>query len=111
MGRDEDAEHAVLAFPIDRGRAGYESFVALLGHEPDGADLFGDEHAAIGQERDAPGKFKGGDGGQVEGNGRFGLLFSRVDLSPGGRGGQGQKQSRFCQFHWYFSLINSCPAA
>ena len=59
MGREEHAQHAVLALVKDRRRAAQHGLLAVLGHQPDAADLFGHQHAAVGQEGQAPGKIEG----------------------------------------------------
>src|SRR6185436_15664882 len=42
MGREEDAQHAVLALPIDRGRVSQRrDLFSLRGYQPNGPDLFG----------------------------------------------------------------------
>ena len=83
MRREEDAQHAVLALPIDWRRIAHRDLLSLLGHQPNGPDLFGDQHAAIGQEGQPPGQFKGGHRGHGEGQAGFGLLFAHIDLGPG----------------------------
>ena len=106
MGRDVDAQHAVLALPIDGGRIADHDLLSLRGHQPNGPDLFGDQHAAIGQEGHPPGQSKGGHRGHLEGQAGFGLLFAHIDLGPGRRRRQGEEhQRRFRQFHRHFSLF------
>ncbi len=95
MRREEDAMHAVLALPIDRGRIVHLDLLSLLGHQPNGPDLFGDQHAAIGQEGQPPGQFKGGHRGHGEGQAGFGLLFAHIDLGPGRHRRQGEKHRHF----------------
>src|ERR1700733_3398178 len=46
------------ARPIDWGRTTHQDLLSLLGHQPNGPDLFGDQHAAVGQEGQPPGQFK-----------------------------------------------------
>ena len=103
MGREEDAVHAALALPINGGRIAHRDLLSLLGHQPNGPGLFGDQHAAIGQESQPPGQFKRGHRRHVEGQGGFGLLFAHIDLGPGRHRHQGEKQRRFRQFHRHFS--------
>ena len=99
MGRDEDAQHAVLALPIDGGRtAQRRDLFSLRGYQPNGPDLFGHQHAAIRQEGYPPGQFKGGRRGHLKGQGGFGFLFAHIDLGPSRRR-QGEKQRRSRQFH------------
>ena len=106
-GRDEDAQHAVLTLPIDWGRIADQDLLSLLGHQPNGPDLFGDQHAAIGQEGQPPWQVEGGHRGHGEGQAGFGLLFARIDLGPGHRRHQGevQHQRRFREFHRHFALF------
>ena len=80
MRREENAVHAVLAFEIDSGRIAHLDLLSLLRHQPNGTGLFGDQHAAIGQEGQPPGQFEGGHRGHGEGQAGFGLLFADIDL-------------------------------
>jgi hypothetical protein len=54
----------------------------LLRDQPDRTDLLGDEHAAIGQKRNAPGQVERRDLGHRERQAWLRLLFARVDLRP-----------------------------
>lgn len=56
MGREEHAQHAVLAFIVAGRDAPEFGLGALLGDQIDTTNLFGHQHAAIGQEGDAPGQ-------------------------------------------------------
>ncbi len=111
MGREEDAQHAVLALPIDRRRITHGDLLSLLGHQPNGPDLFGDQHAAIGQEGQPPGQVKGRHLRHGEGQVGIGLLFAGIDLRPGRRRRQGEKQRRFRQFHRHFLFLLASQAS
>ena len=99
--------HAALALPIDRGRIAHQDLFSLLGYKPNGSDLFGDQHAAVGKEGQPPGQFEGGHRRHGERQAGCGLLFAYIDLGPNGQvkgPQQRKKQQCFRQFHRHFSL-------
>ena len=79
--RQEHAQHAALSLVQDAGTLSTGVF-SPAGHEPDGADFLGDEHASIGQERNAPGQLERRHLGHRERQARFRLQLARVDLGP-----------------------------
>ena len=87
--RNEHAQHAALTLVQDSRHVVDRRLRTLLRHQPDRADLLGDEHAAIGQERDAPGQIERRHLGHRERHARFRLQFARVDLCPRGDRHQG----------------------
>src|SRR5690348_2765689 len=80
MGREEDAQHAVLTFVIAGRDAAEFGLGTLRGDQIDAADFLRHQHAAIGQERDAPGQIETGDLRDLEGKIGIGLLFAGVGL-------------------------------
>ena len=109
MGRKKDALHAVLALPIHWRRILHLDLLSLLGYQPNGSGLFGDQHAAIRQEGQTPGQFKSGHRRHGEGQAGLGLLFAHIDLGPSRHGHQREKQRRFRQFHRHLLLASRAP--
>ena len=64
----------------DGGIVQHRALLALRGDQPDGADLFGHQHAAVGQESHAPGQIEGRHLGHVEGQAGLRLLVAGIDL-------------------------------
>src|SRR4029078_5201646 len=81
--RREYAERAALSAIEYRGCVRDLGLLAPLRHQPHRADLFRDQHAPVGQERDAPRKIQRRHLRHREPQIAFGLLLAGVDLRMG----------------------------
>ena len=110
VGRDIDTQHAALTAILRRRHVQNRALEALLADQPDGADLFGDQHAAIRQEGDTPGQVECRDRGHVEGQVRYRRLRTRIHLCAGLRRAQSHNQSRiYKSLHVPRPLLFSYP--
>src|SRR5262249_44706384 len=97
--RQEHAEHPALSLPEHRRHVVDRRLLSVLRHEPDGTDLLGDEHASIGQKRDAPTEPEVRDLRHRERQIAFRRLLARVDLLMRRRGREDQSQCSQMRLH------------
>jgi hypothetical protein len=88
--RHEHAQHAALPLGQHGGDVVHLRLLPLLRHQPDRADLLGDEHASIGQEGNAPRQIERRHLSHRERQVRLRLQLARVDL--GLRRGRQQRE-------------------
>ena len=83
MRRQKHAQHAAQASFETDGHILYLNFIAIRIHHPDRTNPFGDQHAAVGQEGDAPGEIERGHLGH--GERQIGIGFDGADIHLGRR--------------------------
>jgi hypothetical protein len=103
MGREENAQHAVLALIPAVRNAREFGLGTLRSDQVDAADFLCHQHAAIGQERDAPGQIEIGHLRDVEGKVRIGFLFACIGLRMGGACQQSHEKGGDCQLRHFMS--------
>jgi hypothetical protein len=102
--------HAALALIIDGGRIAHLDLLSLLGYQPNGPDLFGDQHAAIGQEGQPPGQFKVATVVMVKGRLASGFCSPILTWAQAATDTRVKSNAAFANFIVILSLLLKRPA-